>query len=328
MSDATADFGAKLTLVLKHLSQSRGRLASTLGVHKSLVGRWAGGSVRPSDHNLALLTQFVQRSIPRFTLLSWEEDLASFAGLIGAIAVEQPAMQQPAGRETLGGHLFTIGAESRSETLLGGPLYCGMYRMYRTAFSNSGALIIHNFAIRFDGEHMTFRSTDGVYDHEGPVLLLRGQLFFIAESCNRRDEMFFAIVNGVEHSKALRLDGVLLSVAGDRNHTPGAMVMVLERQADLAPGEREDDAEWERWRPEIHRLNSTAAAGDLVPPELRRVLENRVGVPRSDGSVDHLLRVPFERSVCLSEADVETGPPTPEPSVAVAFPRPIIVSRS
>jgi hypothetical protein len=199
-----------------------------------------------------------------------------------------------------------------------------MYRMYRTAFSNSGALIIHNFAIRFDGEHLTFRSTDGAYDHEGPLLLLRGQLFFIAESRNRMDEVFFAILNGITGVKALRLDGVLLSVAGDRNHTPGSVIVVLERRGDLALGEREDDADWERRRPEILELNLSGHAGDQVPPELKPVLENRVGVPRRDGGFDWILRVPSERSVSISDADAEALPA----SDRGPFPRPVIVSKT
>jgi hypothetical protein len=50
------NFPAKLDLVMKALSFSRGRLAADLGVDKSVVARWATGAVSPSDHNLAALT--------------------------------------------------------------------------------------------------------------------------------------------------------------------------------------------------------------------------------------------------------------------------------
>jgi hypothetical protein len=329
MADAVGDFGAKLTLVLKQLNQSRGRLAAAVGVHKSLVGRWAAGAVRPTDHNLALLTQFVQRSIPSFTALSWEADMAAFATLIGVATAEQPAARVPApapAADWICGHSFEIGARSRDQAAREGRAYAGLYRLYRQAFNNSGVFIIHNFAIRFDGEHLSFRSTDGAYDHEGPVLALRGQLFFIGESRNRMDEVFFAIVNGITGSKALRLDGLVLSVAGDRNHTPGSMIMVLDRQGDLEVGQREDDADWERQRPEILELNLSGRAGERVPSELRPVLENRVGAPRTDGSFDWILRLPTERSVSISDVDAEALPP-PDRGLA-PFLRPVIVSRS
>mgnify|MGYP000007444798 CR=1 FL=1 len=40
----------------------RGRLAADLGVDKSVVGRWATGAVRPSDHNLSRLTALARRA--------------------------------------------------------------------------------------------------------------------------------------------------------------------------------------------------------------------------------------------------------------------------
>lgn len=52
-------FSEKLGLVLKSLSMSRGRLASELGVDKSLVGRWVSGTVTPSSHNLKNLTRLL-----------------------------------------------------------------------------------------------------------------------------------------------------------------------------------------------------------------------------------------------------------------------------
>jgi hypothetical protein len=329
MPDTIVDFGAKLTLVLKRLNQSRGGLASAIGVHKSLVGRWAAGAVRPTDHNLALITQLVQRSIPAFTLLSWEDDLQSFAARLGA-TIEEAAVAAPPVRprreDALCGYRFSIGAPSREQTVREGPAYAGLYRLYRQALNNSGAFIVHGVAIRFDGEHLTFRTTDGNYEADGPVLLLRGQLFFMGESRSRMDEMFFAVVNGIAGSKALRLDGLVLAVAGDRTHTPGSMIVVLERRADLAIGQREDEAEWQRWRSEIHDLNMAGRGGELVPPELKAVLENRVGVPRGDGSVDWVLRVPAERSVSIGDTDTEAmAAPGPD---AAPLHRPFIVSRS
>src|SRR5262249_46290810 len=146
MSDAIADFGAKLTLALKHLNQSRGRLASTIGVHKSLVARWAAGAVRPSAHNVALVTQFVQRSAPRFPASSGESDLPALSARTGA-TLEGPAPQvasAPGRADALCGYGFAIGASSREQGAREGAAYAGLYRLYRQALNNSGAFIVQS----------------------------------------------------------------------------------------------------------------------------------------------------------------------------------------
>jgi transcriptional regulator with XRE-family HTH domain len=63
---ATSDFAHKLGVVLKAINLSRGRLAQTVGVDKSVVSRWASGVQAPSDHNLSLLTEAVARHRPGF----------------------------------------------------------------------------------------------------------------------------------------------------------------------------------------------------------------------------------------------------------------------
>src|ERR1700733_85997 len=83
---ANADFGAKLNLVLKAFSLSRGRLAAELKVDKSLVGRWAAGTVTPSAHNLAGLTGLIAKRLPGFSLLDWDLGIAGLAERLGVDA--------------------------------------------------------------------------------------------------------------------------------------------------------------------------------------------------------------------------------------------------
>jgi transcriptional regulator with XRE-family HTH domain len=66
-------FSVKLNLTLKALSMNRSRLATELGVDKSIVGRWARGAVKPSPESLARLTEFVAERAPGFTALDWEQ---------------------------------------------------------------------------------------------------------------------------------------------------------------------------------------------------------------------------------------------------------------
>jgi DNA-binding transcriptional regulator YiaG len=84
-----APFSERFSLILKALSVSRGRIAADLGVDKSLVGRWASGTVRPSEHNLANLTRLIAGRLPGFTMLDWDRDIAAFARLCGVDAPAQ-----------------------------------------------------------------------------------------------------------------------------------------------------------------------------------------------------------------------------------------------
>jgi transcriptional regulator with XRE-family HTH domain len=76
-------FAQRLSLALKALSMSRGRMAAELGVDKSLVGRWASGGTRPSAYNMERLTHFLAAKRPGLTLLDWDRSLPDFAALFG-----------------------------------------------------------------------------------------------------------------------------------------------------------------------------------------------------------------------------------------------------
>lgn len=91
---AAPDFARKFGLVLKALNLSRGRLAQTVGIDKSVVSRWASGTQVPTDHNLSLLTEAIARYKPEFTRLDWELGDEAFAARLGIApaAAEMPAL--------------------------------------------------------------------------------------------------------------------------------------------------------------------------------------------------------------------------------------------
>jgi TolB-like protein len=82
---AIADFALKFGLVLKTFNLSRGRLAQTVGIDKSVVSRWASGVQVPSDHNLSLLTEAVARHRPGFERRDWDLDAEGFANRLDAL---------------------------------------------------------------------------------------------------------------------------------------------------------------------------------------------------------------------------------------------------
>src|SRR5215475_9777557 len=82
------EFAQKLGVVLKATNLSRGRLAQTVGVDKSVVSRWASGVQVPSDHNLSLLTQAIGRHRPGFERHDWDLDAEGFAKKLDVLGLQ------------------------------------------------------------------------------------------------------------------------------------------------------------------------------------------------------------------------------------------------
>src|SRR5262245_37812695 len=89
------DFAQKLGVVLKATNLSRGRLAQTVGVDKSVVSRWASGVQVPSDHNLSLLTEAIARHRAGFERRDWDLDATRFADRLDALRACLPALDLP-----------------------------------------------------------------------------------------------------------------------------------------------------------------------------------------------------------------------------------------
>jgi TolB-like protein len=92
---AAGDFAQKLGVVLKAINLSRGRLAQTVGVDKSVVSRWASGAQAPSDHNMSLLTEAVARHRPGFERRDWDLDAEGFANRFDALDVGASSLGLP-----------------------------------------------------------------------------------------------------------------------------------------------------------------------------------------------------------------------------------------
>ena len=92
---ATGDFAQKFGVVLKAINLSRGRLAQTVGVDKSVVSRWASGVQVPSDHNLSLLTEAVARHRPGFERRDWDLDAEGFANRLDALYAGASSLEGP-----------------------------------------------------------------------------------------------------------------------------------------------------------------------------------------------------------------------------------------
>jgi hypothetical protein len=277
-------FHEKLTLVLKALSMSRGRLAADLGVDKSLVGRWASGAVTPSQHNLSNLTQLLASKRPGFTMLDWDRDLEGLAAQFG---VDVPAHANGHngghGVPALNGHapqprtedltlLAPLLDQARMATERRGKAYEGFWRTTRPSVMMPG-LFFHDFG-------MIRRGSSGMLDFqmggsgllwEGWMLPAEGQLFVILYDTVGLTPVFL-IFNGVPLPKAELLDGIVTAAALDAARTPSSYPIILERIGVLTGDKAADDARCQEL------LNQdTRAPVDGLPDNIRRHLLRDIG---------------------------------------------------
>jgi hypothetical protein len=218
---------------------SRAKLASVLGVDKSLVGRWAAGAVHPSDHNLSRITAVIAERFPGFTTLDWERDLADFAKRLGldptAARLEQPLP------EVQGLPLQFIDLVRRN-TEHRGAAYEGFWRTSRSSVLMPHLIFQDHGMIRLNANGLleVRMGGAGLYFH-GWMMLAEGNLFVIIHDSTGQTPLFL-IFRGVPLPRAEAMEGILLMAALNASRTPAAVPILLERIGDLSGNREEDDA--------------------------------------------------------------------------------------
>lgn len=229
-------FGERLTLALKALSMSRGRLAAELEVDKSLVGRWASGAVRPSSHNLERLTHLLAGKLPGLTLLDWEREPADFAIRFGVEPVSAPS-DRPKSPEL---PVKTLDAAYAS-TRLRGEAYEGFWRATHPAIIAPGKFFQEHGIIRIGASGLLQFELGGPdVSYVGTILPIEGQIFVTATDTVQHLPCYM-IFNIVTVPKIVLMDGLLLT-AGNAMRYPSAYPIVLERIGDLTGDVEADDA--------------------------------------------------------------------------------------
>lgn len=231
MSDA---FGQRLTLALKALSMSRVRLASELGVDKSVVGRWASGAVRPSGHNLERLTHCLAVRRPGLTLLDWDRDIPDFARLFGVdmtgLGAARPSVLDLSA-QLLDSVRNSVDAQVEA--------YEGFWRVTHPAIFEPGRFCHQHGIIRCEpGGELRFELGARDVRYVGSLFPVEGQVFAIAFDSVRHLPSFM-ILNTVSAPKIMLLDGLLIA-AGNALRTPSAYCIIFERIGDLS-GDRDAD---------------------------------------------------------------------------------------
>lgn len=228
-------FGLRFSLALKALSMSRGRLAAELGVDKSLVGRWASGSTRPSANNLERLTRHLAGKRPGLTLLDWERALPEFADLFG---VEWAPQGMDAANGGLSGALADVVRNSVESQI---SAYEGLWRSTHASVFEPGRFCQQHGIIRRgrDGGLQFEIGADGIR-YGGAMYAVEGQIFGIAND-SVRNVPSFLILNVVAAPKITLLDGLLIA-ASSSLRVPTAYSIIFERVEDLSGDWTTDNA--------------------------------------------------------------------------------------
>ena len=259
-------FADKFRLVLRALNLSRGAIASAVGVDKSLVGRWAAGTVNPSEHNLARLSQFVGERKPGFSMADWDRSIADLATLFGVTATAESQ------NGSLPGFPPAFVEQAHKLTAIRGSSYEGFWRTYRPSVMMPGTIFRDHGMIRTNADgYLCVRMGGAGMTFEGIVLPGDSNLFAVFSN-SIGAAPYFLIAKGIQLPRADLLEGLLLLSALDAAHTPAAVPIVLERIGELS-GDRADD---DRRCDELIQTAPIAKDGE-VPDEIFSRLARNVG---------------------------------------------------
>jgi transcriptional regulator with XRE-family HTH domain len=232
-------FAEKLRLVLKALVLSRTGLASALNVDKSLVGRWAAGTVTPSEHNLANLTRFIGSRVDGFTMLDWDRPVAGFEARLGVSAGPVPADGAPDWIPA------PILEEARRGARQRGWAYAGLWQSTRASSDLPGRFICDIIEIRNEPAGVIrFRSGIEGVRYEGAALLLQNQFFYFGADAEH-GSIIFGIFSGIARQRAEIIEGLSLGTLRDAGGSPLASACVMSRIGDLSGDPEEDDRRFE-----------------------------------------------------------------------------------
>ena len=255
-----SNFADRLKLVLKALSISGGRLAADAGVDKSLVSRWCSGSVTPSAHNLARLTQVIAARHAGFTMLDWELDLPALAARFG---VAVPAPPPAAGPNIPSAFAAWLSIPKLVDAAhAGGALHAALAGFWRTTRPSPalGGRFGHDYVVLEPTPDGTLRFRTAVFSHQltGWSIVVGNQLYSCATN-ELTGTSTFSIFNYVRSARIDVMDGLTLSCMIDAGGCPVSNACILERIGDLSGDPVADNARFE----ELMALHPIAPDGSI-----------------------------------------------------------------
>jgi hypothetical protein len=318
-NNSPPDFAGKLDFVLKAITMSKGRLAAEARVDKSIVGRWTRGLVQPTEHNLANVTRVLSKSVPGFNLLAWQLPLPEFTATIARLSGEAGARPSDSSAEfaeygervapsllafdprTFLGNARAVSERAVEEELSSIP---GIYVEFRLGLRGTGALLPDLVFLWRQGNRLFFQQSDPLFTYRGEAFVLHHQLFLIGEEGHRADSLNCIMLNGCMGQRAIRMDGILLAVIGDRSRAPVATPVVLQRIADAPAGQGPHEPEViERIRARARQIFEAGAVRALIDPAVAEIIHPQVGAKGGPGPHELVMGIPPGRSIARSDVD-------------------------
>lgn len=297
-------FADKLSLVLKALSISRGRLAADIGVDKSLVGRWCNGQVSPSAHNCARLTQAIAVRHDGFTMCDWDLDQSALAARFGVTIAPEPRVvsELPSGFAE-----WLRLSKLRDAALASGNVSMALAGIWRTTrpVPEIPGKFAHDYVIMQttgDGP-LSFRM--GIFSHRmiGWAIAVGDQMYCCCTNQSTGGSVF-AILNRVHRPKIDVLDGVSIACMADAGGTPVAAAILLERFADLTGDDAADEARYE----ELLAEHPIAPDGS-VPDDIARYLMRDTGPTALASGGDAMIMIRSLTSLARGSSPAAAPPP-------------------
>jgi hypothetical protein len=286
------DFAAKLALLTKRLNWSRAKLAQQVGVDKSLAARWLNGNSRPTGNSLMLLTTAVAQSVEGFTAADWDLAREQFARRLG---IEPGAAHAASSGPTIN-RAALIGLRNPPPASTWGAAYVGLWAGFYQSLTNRGVARLCAAELAVEDDRLRFDLTEGFFLCEGSAIATHTHLHAICEIKPLDNHLLFFTLNAAHDlAEVAVIDGLISGVGPD--HTPVASPLLLFRIDDTKVAALNERIEGEAAR----TRDPFADTQQLAPVEILRMLCPVVGSPRSDGEIDHVLRVPPKRSLATGK---------------------------
>jgi transcriptional regulator with XRE-family HTH domain len=301
MSEKGSDFAVRLRQVMADLNVSRLTLAREIGVDKSVIGRWLGGANQPTGHNLTRLTDVVRRRYPDATLDFWQKLPGKVNGN-GYLERHEPTTEASEGLVIAGLH-----AKRRPEIDAN---YLGLWAGFYHSTQNRGSVVLAVMHVSDGDVGLRCIFTEGKVSALGAAVAIGPRLHVVLEIEPLHDRLCLFIFNGVGSPDAMVMDGIYMISAGDAATCVAASPVALFRIGGVSDLERAgglDGVMQSLYPVNAHNIQESVLAGDpvagladLLPESMLRLVCARVGTPRADGEIDHVLRMPSYRSLPAS----------------------------
>lgn len=275
----------KLSYVMKALNLTNGRVASELGVNKSVVARWLNGATLPSAHNMARLSTMVGARVPGFSRLDWESSLAELQ-----TRLRRPGDSLPPGLGDWLGRMQM--GEAAAATAAVADSVSGLWRSLRPLPRASGYFARDAMMI-WPGPAgpVEFVMGAGGFRLHGWATA-RGNQFYCCVLDGQGGFFSFAIANFARVPRVDLMDGVTIAAAIDGAGAPFATAYLLERVGDLTGDHDADLARFE----ELMQADALIEER-LLPPELVAHLLPNAGLSERERGNEPALMMEWLRSL-------------------------------